>query len=86
MNYLDINVKAYHYKIHRISRFINQIKPSFCYLISRETRMVLSLFYLGMEETQVIPLMSICCYHQYSNFVDRLDGTVGLEFYFCSRD
>lgn len=85
MNYLDVNVKVYLHRIHRVSGFISQVKPSFCYLTSRKTWMVLSLLYLGMEETQVMSLMSICCSHQCSNVVDRLVGSPGLESYFCSR-
>lgn len=53
----------------------NQVKPSFCYLTSRESSTVLSLLCLGM------PLMNVCGCHQCSNVMGRLDGPLGLEFF-----
>ena len=53
----------------------NQVKSSFCYLTSRETSAVVSLLCLGM------PPMKVCCCHQCSSVMDRLDGLLGLEFF-----
>ena len=62
-------------------RSINLVKPSFCYFQRNQYGPFSSL--LGMEETQIMPLMSICCCHQYSNVLDQLGGPLDLEFYFC---
>lgn len=47
--------------------------------------MILSLLYLGMEEIEVMPFMNICCCHQCSNVVVRLDWLLGLEFFYLGR-
>lgn len=85
MNYLGVNIKECLRRILRISRFINQVKPLFCYVISRESSKLFPLFYIGFVEMEIMPLMSSCCYHQHNNIVDRLTGSLGLALYFCSR-
>lgn len=78
MNYLDVNIKECLHRVLRISRFINQVKLSFCYLTSRETSKVFSHFHIGIVEMEIMSLTSSCCYHQYNNIVDRLTGSLGL--------